>query len=194
MNTLDIDAPKSVEKVNAYVAWLFKKKQPFVVLKRYVNPIDNTVKMFIALPVREREFEVTIEDFNGKKLKVYKNLFNPKELNTNDFEFRDTDIKEYKTIYSGNIFEYYSITKILSRFIFLFRCNNIFNSKEKIIIFRDYTRTKKEQVDSLTLVQSFTDPAQSVESIFRLLQCKYVTIVDVTFKTPNYIDTKKYGN
>jgi hypothetical protein len=70
----------------------------------------------------------------------------------------------------------------------------MFNSREKLTIFRDYTRTRQEQVDSLTLVQSFTDPLQSVESIFRLLHCKYVTIVDVTFKTPNYIDTKKYGN
>lgn len=163
--------------INKYVDWLFKDKQPFVVLKQFHNEITGVTKMFIALPVRERVFEDSKAE-----------LFNPKDLNTSDFKFKDTDIIEYKTLYSGDIFKFYDIPLLLSKFNFtktsISTNGSKYSSIEKFSLFRNYTRTKKEQEEDFTLIQSFINPRDSVDSIYRLIQTKYVTVISVTFNNP----------
>ena len=194
MNPIITQSSSHVDRINAYVNWLFKDKAPFVVLKRFNNTNEGVTKMYIALPVRERKFVSSIVKTEKSNKLVYPAIHDVNIFNDLSFDFKASDIIASTTLYSGNIFEYYNITSLLARFKFITRTPNVYNQKEKIDIFRDYTRTKKQQEDSLTLIQSFTDPAQSVNSIYRLLHTKYVTIIDVTFKNSNYIDTKDYGN
>ena len=182
------------DKVNEYIKWLFKRKEPLVVLKRFTSVTEGTTKMYIVLPVRERVFESTeVRTTRGKETR-YSDIFKPTDINIPGFDFKSNDILEFKTVYSGDIYEFYNITNLLSKFIFITRTKGSYNIREKLTIFRDYTRTKEQQIDSLTLIESFTDPAQSVNSINRLLHSKYVTIVNVIFKNANYIDPKKHGN
>lgn len=194
MNVITPLKTTHVDKINEYVKWLFKRTEPFVVLKRFNDPAKGITKMYIALPVRERKFEVNRVRVVGGYRNIYPNIHDSKVFNTPGFDFTSADILESKTIYSGNIFEFYNITDLLSKFKFITRTPNILNQKENITIFRDYTRTRQQQEDSLTLIESFTDPEQSVNSVFRLLSTKYVTIIDITFKNANYIDPKKHGN
>lgn len=171
-----------LNKINSYVNWLFKDKKPFVVLKQYNNKVQGTVKMFIALPVSKREFEVkTLQTSKGLKT-VYEDLFNPQILDNTRFEFKQSQIINYNTIYSGDIFKFYGISSYLSRFIFHKKSSPLTFHTERIPIFKDYTKTLQEQKDILPLITCFTEPDQSVNSIYRLLHTKYVTIIDIEFK------------
>jgi len=156
------------EKINNYINWLFKKKQEFVILKQYVNHTEKTTKMFIAIPVRERTFEV-------KK----KNLFDSTIFKLSTFPFSPTDVKEHKTLYSGDLFEFTEIYHLLSNIVIKKR--HKFDGGD-ITIFRDYTITKEEQLNRYNLVDIGRTPFHSVNSIYRLLHTKYVTVVEVKFK------------
>jgi len=155
------------EKINNYINWLFKKQQPFVILKQYNNRAENNTKMFIAIPVRERIFEV-------KK----KNLFDKKIFNLPTFPFTPADVKEHKTLYSGDIFEFDEIYHLLSTI--LIKRRKRFEGGD-ITIFRDYTVTKEEQLNRYNLVDIGRTPLHSINSIYRLLHTRYVTIVEVKF-------------
>lgn len=174
MSNLTTINGSQLNTINNYVNWLFKKKEDFVVLKRFENKALGVTKMFIALPVRERVFE-----------KPKMDLFTPDSLNTPAFPYRLSEIKTVKTLYSGNIFEFTDIELLLTSFGFTKRIPSVnhahYSNTEYYKIFKDYTRTKQEQEDAFTLITSFLNPEQSVDSIYRLLHTKYVTIIDITF-------------
>jgi len=155
-----------IEKINNYVGWLFKKKQDFVILKQYVNKHENITKMFIVVPTRERVFT------NNKV-----DVFNPTILNSPTFPFSDKDIKEYKTLYSGNLFDFWDIVFLLGTF----KVPSKVKKWEDDTIFRDYTCTKEEQLHRYNLVDIGRVPIHSINSIFRLLHTKYITIVEIKF-------------
>ncbi len=155
------------EKINNYINWLFQKKQEFVILKQYVNKAENSTKMFIAIPVRERAFEVPKKD-----------LFDKKIFNLPTFPFSPSDVKEHKTLYSGDLFEFTDIFFLLSTIVIKKHLRDGGN----VTIYRDYTITKEEQLNRYNLVDIGRTPLHSMNSIYRLLHTKYVTIVEVKFK------------
>lgn len=159
-----------VEKNNDYIKWLFKKQQDFVVLKQYINKAENITKMFIAIPVRTRKFESP---------KV--NLFDPNIFNIPTFPFKKENIKEYKTLYSGDIFEFRDIVHLLGTI----QVNSKVHRRNKITLFKDYTSTREEQIDKYSLLDIGSNPLYSVNSIYRLLHTKYVTVVEVKFNNIN---------
>ena len=174
MNNITISVDGQREKINGYINWLFKRKDPFVVLKQFNNRATGVTKMFIALPVRERVFEDS---------KV--NLFNEESLNVPYFPYTKEDIISYTTLYSGNIYDFFDIPLILSKIKFITTTPNEnnphYSRKEEIILFKDYTRSKEEQIKDYTLVPTCLTPNRSVDSVYRLLQTKYVTIVAIHF-------------
>lgn len=155
-----------------YLNWFFKKKQPYVILRQFKNRESN-IKMYIALPVRERKF---VED----KL----DLFDVTKLDDINFPVNIKNIEKYETIYSGNMDYFTDFPKYLNTFKFTKRnpSLNRWSTHEEVILYKDYTKTTVEQKHSFTLVPSFIEPELSIVSIFRLLQTKYITIVGVTFK------------
>lgn len=159
-----------VEKNNSYINWLFQKQQDFVILKQYVNKAENITKMFIAIPVRVRKFE-------HSKL----NLFNPNIFNIPTFPFKEENIKEHKTMYSGNIFEFRDIVHLLGTV----RVNSKIHRCEQITLYKDYTATREEQINKYSLLDIGSNPLYSVNSIYRLLHTKYVTIVEIKFNNIN---------
>lgn len=157
-------------KINDYINWLFKKKQDFVILKQYVNKQENITKMFIAIPVRERKFETAKMD-----------LFNPAIFNIPTFPFSSDNVKEHKTLYSGNLFNFDDIVHLLG----IVQINRRPSLGGTIKLYKDYTLTKEEQILKYSLVETGKELTQSINSIFRLLHTKYVTIVEVKFKNIN---------
>lgn len=159
-----------VEKINDYVKWLFKRKEDFVVLKQYVNKSENITKMFIAIPVRERNFKEPKLD-----------LFNPNIFNIPTFPFEAKNIKEYKTLYSGDIFNFQDIVHLLATI----KLTKKDLHRNNIVLYKDYTLSKEEQINKFCYVEMGKEPYHSVNSIFRLLHTKYVTIVEVKFNNIN---------
>jgi len=161
---------------NRYIKWFFKKQQDYVILRQFKNK-EKEIKMFIALPVREREFVSNKID-----------LFDINKLNNIDFPLDIKNIKTYDTIYSGHMDNFNDFPRYLSNFRFTRKQPSVsrWGTEEKITLFKDYTTTKIQQEHNFTLVSSFTDPYISILSIFRLLQTKYITIVGVTFTPDKY--------
>jgi len=157
-------------KINEYINWLFKRKQEFVILKQYVNKQENITKMFIAIPTRCRVFE------NSKI-----NLLDSTIFNIPTFPFSAENIKEFKTLYSGDMFNFSDIVHLLSTI----KVKRNVRLGETITLFRDYTCSKEEQLHKYNLVDIGRAPIHSINSIYRLLHTKYVTIVEVKFNNIN---------
>lgn len=161
--------------INLYIDWLFKDKRDYVILKSFYNHTKDTTKLFVVLPVRVRKFESNIQD-----------IFTTTDLIKTDFPFNIDNILEYKTIYSGNMFEFWNFPRYLSHFKLNKSVPNPNQSRYstlvKYILFKDYTTTRQKQEENFSLVKTFTNPADSVQSIYRLLQTKYITVIDIEFK------------
>lgn len=169
-------SPKDHKKsINLYIDWLFKDKRKYVILKSYYNSITDTTKLFVALPVREREF---VSDTQA--------IFTSNDLINTDFPFNIKDLLNHKTIYSGNMFEFWNFPKYLSYFKLNKSVPNPNQSKYstlvKYVLFKDYTTTRQKQEENFSLVKTFTKPYDSIQSIYRLLQTKYITVIDIEFK------------
>lgn len=172
MDNMLLETQDHKTQINKYVSWFFKKHEPFVVLKKMVNKATNTTKMYIVLPVREREFVSAKVD-----------LFNPKTLDVPGFNFSSVNIKAYKTLYSGDIFEAFTITPLLATFKMMANGDNTYSkgTRQELFIYRDYTTTIPEQKNRFALVRQFTTAYESIMSVYRLLHNKYVTVISIEF-------------
>ncbi len=171
----EIDTTSHAYRRNKYIEWFFKKKQNYVILRQFKDSMGN-VKLYIVLPVREREFVETKMD-----------LFNVNILKDSDFPFDIKNIESYETIYSGNMDNFQAFPKYLNTIKFVKKNPSStyrWGKQETVLLFKDYTKTKIEQQHSFTLVAAFIEPALSITSIFRLIQTKYITLVAVTVKEP----------
>ena len=158
-----------------YLNWFFKKKQQYVVLRQFKDPRGAT-KMYIILPVKEREFVSASVD-----------LFDKTKLDDGNLAFNSKNIKDYETIYSGHMDNFTDFPRYLNTFKFTKRnpSTKRWAQEEVVKLYKDYTKTKVEQEHSFSLVASFIEPELSIVSIFRLLQTKYITVVAVTFQPLN---------
>ena len=153
-----------------------KTDKDILAIKNYklYNAIKNTTKLFIVLPVREREFV-------GRK----QDLFVPINLDTTDFPFKSNKLIAYETLYTGYIYDFLDFPRYLSSFKLNKTIPNQYNTRYSTIetyrLFKDYTVTKAKQCENFSAVQAFINPADSVDSIYRLLQRKYVTVVSVEY-------------
>lgn len=173
-DTLLITDTNSQNSINNYLKWVFKDKRKYVILRSYYNSLNNTTKLFVVLPVKERQFE---------SAKV--GLFKPNVLNDIDFPFKEEDMIKFETLYSGNINDFYDIPRYLNSFK-INRTepnpNNLrYSNVKSYLLFKDYTVDKKQQCENFSLIQSFTNPADSVNSIYRLIQRKFVTVISIEF-------------
>jgi len=173
-DTLLITDTNSQNSINNYLNWVFKDKRKYVILRSYYNTLNNTTKLFVVLPVKERVFESDTVD-----------LFDPSYLDSTDFPFKKEDIIKFETVYSGNINDFYDIPRYLNSFKIIRAEPNPNNFRysyyKTYLLFKDYTVDKKEQCANFSLIQSFINPADSVDSIYRLIQRKYVTIIGIEF-------------
>lgn len=173
-DTLLITHTNHQKSINSYIQWVFKDRRKYVILRSYYNNITNTTKLFVVLPVNERQF---VSDTV--------HLFTPTSLVDIDFPFKMEDMINVKTVYSGNINDFYNFPRYLNSFKIIKTEPNPLNTRYSItktyLLFKNYTVSKKVQCENFSLVQSFTDPADSVNSIYRLIQRQYVTVLDLEF-------------
>lgn len=169
---IDTTSHKAIR--NTYINWFFKRKEDYVILRQFKN--EKETKIYITLPIKERNIVSSTLD-----------LFDKSKLNNNDFPFDISNIVKYETIYTGHIEQFFNFPRYLSVFRFTRKLPGIskWAEEQKILLYKDYTKSKLEQEHDFTLVSSFTNPTMSINSIFRLLQTKYVTLVAVTFTNNN---------
>lgn len=174
-NELILNSKDHKKSINLYIDWLFKDKKDYVILKSFYNSATDTTKLYVALPVRVREFVSDIQD-----------IFEPTNLINTDFPFNTEYLINFKTIYSGDMFKFWNFPRYLSHFKLTKSVPNPNQSRysilTKFILFKDYTTTRQKQEENFSLVKAFTNPADSVQSIYRLLQTKYITVIDIEFK------------
>ena len=174
VDTLLITHTNHKKSIDSYLNWVFKDKKDYVILRSFYNASNNTTKLFIVLPVREREFV-------GRK----QDLFVPINLDTTDFPFKSNKLIAYETLYTGYIYDFLDFSRYLSSFKLNKTIPNQYNTRYSTIetyrLFKDYTVTKAKQCENFSAVQAFINPADSVDSIYRLLQRKYVTVVSVEY-------------
>jgi hypothetical protein len=173
-DTLLITHTEHQKSISSYLNWVFKDKRKYVILRSYYNNLNNTTKLFVVLPVSEREFASDTMD-----------TFKPSHLDNTDFPFAKENMIRFKTIYSGKLYDFYDIPRYLNSFKIKkseLNPNNIRYSNIKTYsLFKDYTVDKATQCNNFALIQSFINPADSVDSIYRLIQRKYVTVIDIEF-------------
>jgi hypothetical protein len=173
-DTLLITHTNHKKSIDSYLNWLFKEKKDFVILRSFYNSAINTTKVFVVLPVKEREFESDTQK-----------LFTAECLDVINFPFKSKNLVDVKTIYSGNINEFSDFPRYLSSFKLNRTVPNENNARYSTIetyqLFKDYTVSKQKQCDNFSLVKSFINPGDSVTSIYRLIQRKFVTVVALEF-------------
>lgn len=175
IDTLLITNTSSQNSINDYLNWVFKDKRKYVILKSYYNSITNITKLFVVLPVKERQF-----------VSAKVGLFKASVLDDIAFPFKEKDMIKFETVYSGNINDFYDIPRYLNKFTIKKNepnPNNLrYSNVKSYQLFKDYTVDREEQCANFSLIQSFINPADSVDSIYRLIQRKYVTVIDIEFK------------
>jgi hypothetical protein len=161
--------------INKYIDWVFKDKRDFVILKSYNNKVQGLINLYVALPIKERTFVSSNDE-----------VFDVNTLDKINFPYSKDLLIKQETIYTGNMFDFYNFPIYLAKTIFSKKVPNINNSyyykEEKVSIFRDYTTTLTKQQENYAFVKGFHSPDESIDSIYRLLQRKYITIVSLTFK------------
>lgn len=182
MSELLVYPTNHVERINNHVNWLFRTKKAFVILRQFKGTdvkLGNTVKMFMVIPTSQRTYTSDKKD-----------IFDPNVLFKDDIDFIPKDILLYKTLYTGNIEEFKDIKLLLNSFNYEKPVHNIgtgyfYQRTETTTAFRDYTKTKAEQLVTLTQGNMCFNPHQSIDSVYRLLHTKFVTVVDITFNNNN---------
>lgn len=172
MNSIIPAETNHLKKINDYVQWLFKEKKDYVVIRKFNNMATNVTKLYLVSPVRERLF-VTDADV----------LFNINTLKDVPIE----SIIETNTLYSGDIFKFTKLHTLLSKFTVsktqIGDSSQRYQTKTKYKVFRNYTKTVEEQKNMFAFIQTGITPEESINSIYRLLHSKYVTVVEISYKS-----------